>query len=1053
MSPSPEDPRPATHYGYGTVTQSAQHLSPYQTPYPNTSNPRPPVDAQTYDTRSPYGTPQQRPSHMLDHRHSSTPHMDTLADLASAQQHQQPRSSVSVATQGADVRPESPSVLNARLLASPNHRTHSASDLVMAEAPSQTTPSRVFTATSLSEADLQTITELTSYLAEHSYDYNSHVQLINLLHQGLVSHLQPPAEDGSMAPNSSDYPLLADLRQAREAMDSRFAIGEDLWKDWIDDEALLAKSSEERSAVVELCRKAVQEEIASVTLWKAYGDYIWSTYAGANGLTEGNTETWSEEDKMICSEVFPKELVLSVWEQAASATKWRIDESHLVWNRYAELAMQDVPENPSPKTVEEIRALFMMRLQVPQSAWEATSQAFWPFISKHNQQDWEEIMSATNEMAGPAKQQFALREPYELEVHRALQSGDNAALHTAFSNYLAWETKRKRKHGPFDNELRCALYERALLRFPTVIDWWLDYVELQIGIDSNSATILPLVERATRHCPWSGELWSRRLLRVEIERMHHDLVEGVKHKATNSGLLDTGGMEEMLKVHSAWCGYLRRRAFGPDSTDDDIDMADMGINGVLEDVQVIGEKLYGKEFQGDPLWRIEKIYIKFLGQAVRIDEARAYWRLLVPKQGNSYDFWLRWYYWEMFVWSAARSPDTMRLDLPENMPDHASDVLRQAMKQRALDWPEKVHEIYAHHFGLHATVEEVQKAEIELRSAQKYLKQRREQEAAEVVEAAATAAQESANSAEAASEDINGVGKRKREVGIAEEDVAMKRSKVTEPEIEPSHLEASSSASAQAKRDREHNTVTVKDLPADVTEHRLRQFFQDCGNMLSVSIITNSDAMTANATIEFETHEDTLAAKTRHGKSVDGNTIRVQAGTLSTLYVTNYPPDYDEIKIRELFKDFGTIVSVRFPSLKYNQRRRFCYVQFLTTEEARAATVMNDKAIDGQHNLIALISDPDAKKNRAGATAEGRELWVGNVEHGATEQEIKEFFEQKGHVESVRMLRNAGGKFTGTAFVIYSTAVSRVSSPMTSVNANSRHRNKPLALYLSIRSL
>lgn len=67
--------------------------------------------------------------------------------------------------------------------------------------------------------------------------------------------------------------------------------------------------------------------------------------------------------------------------------------------------------------------------------------------------------------------------------------------------------------------------------------------------------------------------------------------------------------------------------------------------------------------------------------------------------------------------------------------------------------------------------------------------------------------------------------------------------------------------------------------------------------------------MTAHAALEFETHEDALAAKTRDGKQIDGNGIRIQAGTLSTLYVTNYPPDYDEAKLRDLFEDVSSILA------------------------------------------------------------------------------------------------------------------------------------------------
>ena len=116
---------------------------------------------------------------------------------------------------------------------------------------------------------------------------------------------------------------------------------------------------------------------------------------------------------------------------------------------------------------------------------------------------------------------------------------------------------------------------------------------------------------------------------------------------------------------------------------------------------------------------------------------------------------------------------------------------------------------------------------------------------------------------------------------------------------------------------------------------------------------------------------------------------------------------------------YGTVISVRFPSLKYNSRRRFCYVQFFTAEEARAATALNGKAIDGQNHLMAVISDPDAKRSRSGATSEGRELHVGNVDFNSTEKEIRDFFSQRGAVENVRLLKNAAGKLTGTCFVVY----------------------------------
>lgn len=909
----------------------------------------------------------------------------------------------------------------------------SSTQVAMAEAPAQTPEPRAFTAASLTEQETQTITELVKYLAENSYAYDSHVQLINLLHKGFIAHVYGTSDVVINDPR--DYNLLPDMRQAREAMDSRFAVGEDIWKDWISDESLLARKSEERVAVMDLCQRAVQEEPTSVTLWAIYGEWVMQTYSIANGFAEGDPNVWTDIDKEICKEVFSREICMDVWERAVEATGWRIDESHRIWDRYIDLVLQEFPDNPSPQAIEHINSIFMRRLSIPHANWSETSSKFWPIVSKFNANNWEEIMAATNEMAAPAKQQYGIRETHELNLRRAAESGDRTALYTAFAEYLNWDRKNKRR-SPFDSELRISLFERALLQFPTVIEWWLDLADFVLKTNPNNPTVLPILERATRHCPWSGDLWSRRILRAEVEKLPYDDVEQVKHKATNSGLRDIGGMEEVLKVYSSWCGYLRRRAFAPDMTDDEIDMADMGITGTLEDATVAGKKIYGNDYKGDPLFRLEKIRVKFLLEARRYQDARSVYERLVPTHSASADFWLGFYQFEILVWAHERMSETIRIETPETAPLRATDVLREALHQRNLDWPEKILEVWLNHFHQHETPEALQQAQADARTARFFLSQRRAREAADAA-AAAAEAQPQPNQLDTIAEEAPPTTKRKREDEVVQEaEDTAKRNKTEEQGPTKPSFEASASASAQIKRDREHNTVTVKDLPADVTEKRVRQFFSDCGPILSVGIVADDNALTAHATLEFETHEDVLSAKTRDGKTFDGNTIRIQSGTLSTLYVTNYPADWDEVKIREMFQGYGTIVSVRLPSLKYNQRRRFCYVQFLTAEEARAATAMHDKALDGQHRLVAVISDPDAKKKRSGAVTEGRELYVGNADFTATETDIRNLFQQYGKVENVRMIKNVGGRFVGTAFVIFTKAEE--------ANAALALNNKPL---------
>lgn len=175
--------------------------------------------------------------------------------------------------------------------------------------------------------------------------------------------------------------------------------------------------------------------------------------------------------------------------------------------------------------------------------------------------------------------------------------------------------------------------------------------------------------------------------------------------------------------------------------------------------------------------------------------------------------------------------------------------------------------------------------------------------------------------------------------------------------------------------------------------------------------------------IEFDSKEDALTAQTRDMKEFDGNTIKVEVGSGSTLYVTNYPPSADETYIRGLFDSYGEVMDVRFPSLQYNTHRRFCYVQFESSSQAQAATALDGKGVDDGLKLVARISNPSAKKGREGADLEGREIYVSNFHWSANESDLKELFSKYGRVKRVRLPRKVDGKHQGFGFVVFSSKV------------------------------
>ena len=124
-----------------------------------------------------------------------------------------------------------------------------------------------------------------------------------------------------------------------------------------------------------------------------------------------------------------------------------------------------------------------------------------------------------------------------------------------------------------------------------------------------------------------------------------------------------------------------------------------------------------------------------------------------------------------------------------------------------------------------------------------------------------------------------------------------------------------------------------------------------------------------------------------------------------------------------IFGQYGEIVDVRFPSLKYNTHRRFCYLQFKSSRQAQAATELDGEFLGGKLNLVAKVSDPSRKQSRSGALYEGREIYVSNVDWNATQDEMNQIFSKYGKIEKVRLPTSMAGKSKGIAFVVFSTKV------------------------------
>ncbi|KAL8890367.1 MAG: hypothetical protein Q9215_002464 [Flavoplaca cf. flavocitrina] len=985
-------------------------------------------------------------------RQGSTPGMDALADLASMQHHQQTTRANAGALRNTEIydshgSPNGAVLQNLQCAHAPLAGQPSL-DHSMADVPLQPPATRISNTRTLSDDESQDANSLVAHLTSNPSDYDSHVKLIGLLQRPFGLHPHGSSLLGSQA-DAPGPGLLRDLRAAREAMDARFPLGEELWIERIEDEELAATnlSLNECAVVVDLYEKAVQEEISSTKLWLRFAQWMTAIYVAAtqDDLAREAVQSlhdmhgWSDEDKQVAGQVYTWPVLIDgYWARAVKATKWRIDESHLLWEPYTILLLQDLERSLSTEGVARIKAHFLDRLRTPHATWDQTFQMFSTFISRYENHSYERTMGIVNRECATPKAAYGAREMFELALKKAQASGDRTTKLSTFSEYIEWEAAQNRRKHAFVFELIDNLYQRALLGCPANAEWWEAYVMfLKDEIFSHSrrdVDLLSVLDRSTRHCPWSGSLWSHYLIASENQRLPFSEIEQVKHKATSTGVLDAGGLEEVLQVHVAWCDILRRQAFREGSGEDEQEYAEVGIREAIANMQRLGESKYGKEYQGDPNFRLERNYIEYHTQFEHHTQrhewrtARESWKSLIPSRGKSFDFWLAYYHWEMNVWREMSHCEKVANVPKSRWPREATRVLRTALKRPKLDWPERIIQELREHCRFYEDPMELQSACVQIWNLKKVLQKQREKEAIEAWEAARTAQVHAAHhvhslnpetSTDSAVSSSTTKRKRENESSEVQEEGSSKKSRGNNDSKATIVEEPPSSVPPKVRRDRENATIVVKNLPQAATKTRLRQFFRDCGSINSLLLNVNEVSKTSMATIEFQSQDEALAAETKDKKDFDGEEIEVRLGSGSTLFITNFPPEADENWIKERFGVYGEIVDVRFPSLKYDTHRRFCYVQFSTTGEAEKATELHGQPVGGKLKLVAKMSDPSQRHDRVGALHEGREVHVVNLHWDVTEKELASTFSRYGRIEKTRIPTDLSGKSKGYAFVSF----------------------------------
>ncbi|PRT55029.1 hypothetical protein B9G98_02649 [Wickerhamiella sorbophila] len=213
--------------------------------------------------------------------------------------------------------------------------------------------------------------------------------------------------------------------------------------------------------------------------------------------------------------------------------------------------------------------------------------------------------------------------------------------------------------------------------------------------------------------------------------------------------------------------------------------------------------------------------------------------------------------------------------------------------------------------------------------------------------------------------------------------------------------------SSKSQRDREHASIVVQ---GDISVDELHDLLK---NLKVVSVTGNKTRI-----IELGTKSEKMLALSRlnFAKKFSLNAYDAEN---TTLWVNNYPPYWHDSNLKTKFSEFGTVLDLRIPSHEKRERRRFCYVQYSTAQEAATAV----EALDGQNGLEVRFSDPSQRRSRTDALEEGREVLVRGLPFSMSGDNIEVFVKKYSNPSSIRVPPGRRGQSNdGFAFLDFDTA-------------------------------
>lgn len=356
----------------------------------------------------------------------------------------------------------------------------------------------------LSEQDMAAMQSLEEALKANPYGYQNHVQYITLLRKAKLRER---------------------LKAARRTMQEVFPLTEQLWVEWLDDEA----PSTSCAGMMKLFELAVGEYL-SIAIWRKYLEYVQDHLA-----------------EVAAGDAAAQDSLRQLCERALTAGGLHVTQGSQLWNTAREWEASLLAQNSADeKQQARVRSLFHRQLQVPLADGAAALAAYQAWeTSLQPGFDVPQNMAQAHEKAQAAA---ALRAASEASV-----APGKPADHDLLAAFRAYIMLEKRAGDPARVQV---VFERAVAQFAVTHGLWLDYARYLEAELKSAALVVPVYARAARNCPWVGLVWGRYLNALERAGAEEQEQAAVYGRALSAGLQTS---EDYMEVILARLDAIRRR--------------------------------------------------------------------------------------------------------------------------------------------------------------------------------------------------------------------------------------------------------------------------------------------------------------------------------------------------------------------------------------------------------------------------------------------------------------------------------------------------------------